>query len=286
MSTTFTDLESLTVTPADGIEFTVRVLPADAADAPVVLLLTAMAMKAKHYQHLAKAFHAQGLSVATVDLRAHGEAKPTLGEHKDFGYREMLETDMPAIVSAVEQRFPDAKLHLFGHSLGGQMALLFAAAQPQRIASVTVIGTGTVFWYAFGPRRWWEALSQIQYIGMVSRFKGHWPGGVLIPGAMPGRVMRDWSVHSLTSFYRPHRYNGLLRALPIPVLAISLSDDVLGPKSNVDFLVGRMPSAQVTQWHIDEASGVVNRDHFGWIKDSATIAPVVAQWQRTGELAG
>ena len=33
MSTTFTDLESLTVTPADGIEFTVRVLPADAADA-------------------------------------------------------------------------------------------------------------------------------------------------------------------------------------------------------------------------------------------------------------
>ncbi|WP_454197791.1 alpha/beta hydrolase family protein [Nocardia sp. Marseille-Q1738] len=286
----FTTLESTKVGTADGVTFTVRFLPAKKAGAPVVLILPAMAMKAKNYLPLAKELHAQGLSVAMTDLRAHGEAQPELGLHRDFGYREMLETDLPALVAAVRERFPEAPIHLFGHSLGGQLALLFTAAEPERIAGVTVIGTGTVFWWAFGARRWWEALSQIQWIGLVSRWKGHWPGGVLIPAPMPGGVMRDWSMHSLTSYYRPkgskRQYNTLLRTMTAPVLAISLSDDVLGPKSNVDFLVSRMPNARVTQWHIDENSPVDHRDHFLWVKDSPAIAARVATWIVAGELPG
>ncbi|WP_280299900.1 alpha/beta hydrolase family protein [Nocardia abscessus] len=286
----FTTLESTTVETADGVTFTVRFLASKKPGAPVVLILPAMAMKAKNYLPLAKELHAQGLSVATTDLRAHGEAKPELGLHRDFGYREMIETDLPALVAAVRTRFPEAPIHLFGHSLGGQLALLFAAAEPDRIAGVTVIGTGTVFWWAFGVRRWWEALSQIQWIGLVSRWKGHWPGGVLIPAPMPGGVMRDWSMHSLTSYYRPKgsklRYNSLLRELTAPVLVISLSDDVLGPKSNVDFLVSRMPKARVTHWHVDENSPVQHRDHFLWVKDSPAIAARVATWVVAGELPG
>ncbi|MFI9408518.1 alpha/beta hydrolase family protein [Nocardia gamkensis] len=286
----FTTLESTTVETADGVSFTVRFLASKKPGAPVVLILPAMAMKAKNYLLLAKELHSQGLSVATTDLRAHGEAEPELGLHRDFGYREMIETDLPALVAAVRTRFPEAPIHLFGHSLGGQLALLFTAAEPDRIAGVTVIGTGTVFWWAFGARRWWEALSRIQWIGLVSRWKGHWPGGVLIPAPMPGGVMRDWSMHSLTSYYRPkgskRRYNTLLRNLTAPVLAISLSDDVLGPKSNVDFLVSRIPNARVTQWHIDENSPVQHRDHFLWIKDAPAIAARVATWIVAGELPG
>ncbi|MFJ4659008.1 alpha/beta fold hydrolase [Nocardia sp. NPDC088792] len=283
----FGALESTEVATADGVTFTVRFLPAAESTAPVVLILPAMAMKARNYFALAKALHAQGLSVATVDLRAHGEAKPALGEHTDFGYREMIETDLPAIVGAVEQRLPSAPVHLFGHSLGGQIALLFAAAEPGRVAGVTVIGTGTVFWWAFGPRRWWEALSQIQWIGLVARAKGQWPGGVLIPAPMPGGVMRDWSMHSLTSYYRPRgtvrKYNSLLAAMTLPVLVISLSEDVLGPKSNVDFLVSRMPAARVARWHIDEHTPIRHRDHFQWVKDAPEIAAGVRGWISTGD---
>ncbi|MEV0709954.1 alpha/beta hydrolase family protein [Nocardia aurea] len=284
----FTALESVTVPTSDGVSFTVRFLPGPKADAPVVLIIPAMAMKARNYLALAKSLHAQGLSVATCDLRAHGEAVPPLGEHTDFGYREMLEIDMPALVAAVRKRFPSAPLHLFGHSLGGQLALLFAAAEPEKVAGVVTIGTGTVFWWAFGPRRWYEALSRIQWIGLVSRWKGHWPGGVLIPAPMPGGVMIDWSVHSLTSYYRPkgteRRYNRLLSRMTLPVLPISLSDDVLGPKSNVDFLVSRMPAARISRWHIDADSGIGHRDHFRWVEDSAAIAPIVAGWITAGEL--
>ncbi|GAA5061672.1 alpha/beta hydrolase family protein [Nocardia callitridis] len=284
----FNALESRRVETGDGCVLTLRFLPNSRPDAPVVLILPAMAVKAKTYLPLAKALHAQGLSVATVDLRAQGEATPPLGEHRDFGYLELLETDLPAVVAAVTERFTGAPIHLFGHSLGGQLALLFAAANPDRVAGVTVIGTGTVFWWAFGPRRWFEALSQIQWIGLIARWKGHWPGGVLIPAPMPGGVMRDWSWHSLTSYYRPkgtrRKYNSLLRELTAPVLAISLSEDVLGPKSNVDFLVSRMPSARVSRWHADENSTVAHRDHFLWVKDAPAIATKVASWIDSGRL--
>lgn len=276
----FAELDSTAVTTRDGTAFTVRFLHGSPDE--VVLILPAMAMKAKHYHALATSLHELGVSVATSDLRAQGEATPSLAEAADFGYREMIEIDLPAIVSAVRSEFPEARIHLFGHSLGGQLALLYAAAEPGQVDGIITIGTGTVFWYAFGPRRWWEALSQIQWIGLVSRWKGRWPGGVLIPAPMSGRVMRDWSMHSLTSYYRPkgtsRRYNSLLRRLTSPALVISLDEDVLGPKSNVDFLATRIPEAALERWHIDRTSGVHNLDHFGWVKDSDVIAARIAAW--------
>lgn len=280
----FTDLDSITVSTPDGATFTVRMLAQPNPSAPVVLILPAMALKAKFYFPLAAALHAGGLSVCTTDLRAQGESTPKLAEAPDFGYRELIETDLPLIVDAVRSAFPHAPLYLFGHSLGGQLALLHTAAAPEEISGVAVIGTGTVFWRAFGPKRWAEALFTIQAIGMVARLRGRWPGGMLIGGAMAGGVMVDWARHSLTSHYRPRGssrdYDALLRELKTPVLAISLDRDPLGPKSTVDFLCTRVPNADLTRLHLDASSGIEHLDHFEWIKDSVALADLTTPWFR------
>lgn len=279
-------LEAIGVTTPDGATFVVRLLPRSDPAAPVVLIVPAMIVPARFYLPLAKVLHAAGLSVAMVDLRAQGESTPALREAPNFGYRELVEVDLPAVADAVSRRFPRAPLHLFGHSLGGQVALLFTAANQDRIASITVIGTGTVYWKAFGPRHWLAALWKIQWIGLVAAVRGRWPGGVLIPGAMAGRVMTDWARHSRTGRFRPHGsdrdYDRMLRELAVPVLAISLEQDALGPKSNVDFLCGRLPAADVTRWHVGDGAGVAHRDHFEWIRDSAVIGAAVAAWISSG----
>ncbi|CAO5151523.1 putative alpha/beta hydrolase [Frankia sp. AiPs1] len=289
----FAALEALPVASEGGVGFVLRVLAADDPDAPVVLILPAMAMKAKFYLPLMRALHAAGVSVVSTDLRAQGESTPGLHDQPTFGYRELVEVDLARIVAAVHARFPGQRPYLLGHSLGGQLSLLYAAAtadphgRPDAgpgVAGVCVIGTGSVYWRAFAPRRWLSSFYQSQTIGVVARVRGHWPGGMVIGGAMAGRVMTDWARHARSGRYRPHGsrldYDRLLATLDLPVLVISLDADRLGPKPNVDYLCGRIPRAALARWHVTAASGVAHRDHFAWMKDVGVIGPAVAAWVR------
>ncbi|WP_236794642.1 alpha/beta fold hydrolase [Amycolatopsis sp. GM8] len=278
--------ESSTVETPDGASLALRVLPVADPAAPVVLVLPAMAIKAKFYLPLLKALHEAGLSAATVDLRAQGDSTPALGKGPDFGYRALIETDLPAVVDALGKRFPQAPLHLFGHSLGGQLALLYSAAEPDRVTSVTTIGTGSVYWRAFPVKRWAEMLVTAQYVGLLTRLRGRWPGGGGI-GPMTAGVMIDWARYARTGRFRPRgstrKYDDLLREVSLPFLAISLDRDRLGPESTVRFLYGRLRSASITRWHIEKSSGLTHIGHAAWIKDSDKVAPVVAAWITEGK---
>jgi predicted alpha/beta hydrolase len=274
-------LELSTVPTPDGASLVLRVLPHADPAAPVVLILPAMAIKAKYYLPLVTALQAAGLSAAVMDLRGQGNSKPAVGEGPGFGYRELIEVDLPAVVDALGKRFPQAPLHLFGHSLGGQLSVLYAAAEPDRVASITTIGTGSVYWRSFEPGSRLTVLAQVQSIGLVCRLRGRWPGGGGI-GPMTAGVMADWVRHSRTGRYRPRGstrdYDRLLHELSLPVLAISLDGDRLGPESTVRFLCERMPSAKLTRWHIDSSSGLKHIGHASWVKDSDVMAPAIVDW--------
>src|SRR5262249_33438862 len=68
-----------------------------------------------------------------VDFRGHGQSDPRPpGALYNF-------TDYLADVNAVIEHLGTDRIHLVGHSLGGAVALFFAAARPERIQSVTLI---------------------------------------------------------------------------------------------------------------------------------------------------
>ncbi|WP_067822021.1 alpha/beta hydrolase family protein [Nocardia inohanensis] len=285
----FDTLEALRVSvPASDIsaaaEFVVRVLPAADPAAPLLLVLPAIALKAKFYLPLAKSLHAAGFSTATVDLRAQGESTPPLGQARNYGYRQMLEADLPAILDALRERFPQAPLYLVGHSLGGQLSLLYSAANPGRVSGIITIATGVVYWRAFDISRWASVLYGSQYVGVVSRLRGVWPGGRIMGGPMAGGVMADWSWHALTGRYRPAgsklNYDRLLAESATPTLMVSFEGDPLGPKSTVDHLAGRLRTARPARWHVGPGDGIANLDHFAWIKDSPALGIRFAEWIR------
>ncbi len=280
--------EAIHVTTDGNVTFVIRLLEHDDPTVPVVLILPAMGMKAKFYRPLAKALFTAGLSAATCDLRAQGESTPGLREQPTFGYRELLEVDLPAILAALRARLPQAPVYLFGHSLGGQLALLYTASAPKEIAGACVIATSSVYWRSFIPRHRLGALWKGQIIGLVSRIRGYWPGGMVIAAPMAGGVMTDWARHIRNGRYQPRGttrdYNAALRTFDLPVLVISLDGDPLGPRSNVDFLCGKMSNARLTQWHIEDGSGVTVHDHFAWIKSSDIIGSAAATWITEGSL--
>ena len=73
------------------------------------------------------------LRVLALDFRGHGESSH-LPEGLGYEVGQYL-ADVHAVLA--HERFP--RVHVVGHSLGGVVALAYAAAQPARVASVTCI---------------------------------------------------------------------------------------------------------------------------------------------------
>jgi len=99
---------------------------------PAVLLLHGWLDHAHGFDWLCDALPGGTRSVA-LDFRGHGQS-----EHQSPGTSYAL-VDYVADVSAAHEALREPRLHLVGHSLGGTVALLFAAARPDAVATLTLV---------------------------------------------------------------------------------------------------------------------------------------------------
>jgi len=116
--------------PAYGLKL--HALERNPRGSQVVLLLHGWLDHAHSFDWLCDALPPSLRSVA-LDFRGHG-----LSEHQSPGSSYAL-ADYVADVNAAHEALREGRLHLVGHSLGGTIALMFAAARPDAVASVTTI---------------------------------------------------------------------------------------------------------------------------------------------------
>jgi pimeloyl-ACP methyl ester carboxylesterase len=102
---------------------------------PAVLVLHGFAARwrAEQWESLLRAL--PGHRVIGIDVPGHGRsAKP----HDAGAYGELLVDDIARVLDALGEN----RVHLIGYSMGGIIALKTAAALPERVASLTLIGQG------------------------------------------------------------------------------------------------------------------------------------------------
>lgn len=268
---------------AEGTSFTILSWPAVASaaagdgPAPVLLVEPAMGMPAGYYERLCAAFADAGLNAVLTELRGHegpndGPGGRIPSHRYDFGYREML-ADLDASVAEAERQFPGAPIVLLGHSMGGQIAIAYVAAQPGRIAGLVLIGSGTPYWRRFGV----ALLPIAPLFVLTGQVLGHFPGTLFkFAGRESKGLIRDWGRLALTG-----RLTGATRAqldaVTLPVLAFTIAGDSLAPADSVRGLVDQVPHADVAWEHLDE-EGI---DHFKWARRPETVIPLITGWLRT-----
>ncbi|MEJ2385139.1 MAG: alpha/beta fold hydrolase [Xanthomonadales bacterium] len=287
----------LTVIPcraADGATSTLRAGSAGnlAAGSPLMLATPAMGLEGSFYEPLAIPFADAGLRLVTMDLRGHGTSSVRAGRGSDFGYRELLELDWPAAIAVCRTAYPDAPVVLLGHSLGGQVSVLFAGANPDSVAAVVTVATGSIWWRAFPPPRRYGFLLATQFIAATGRLLGSYPGHRIgFGGHEASRLVRDWAYPARTGRYRAEGsdidYEDTLSDTACPVLLITVAGDDFAPPSAADHLAGKLPADRATRRHLDHAVFARSRNaHFGWVKHGGTIAETVAPWLAEHHIAG
>ena len=89
----------LTVDFADGSSTTLTLFRTGRPGAPGVLFLPAMGVEAVYYEVLADTLVEEGVDVALCDLRGHGRSSVRPSRRTNFGYREILELELPRIAT-------------------------------------------------------------------------------------------------------------------------------------------------------------------------------------------
>ena len=250
----------------------------------VVICFPAMGVNASYYAPFAEALAEQGISVVTADLRGHGLSTLRADWKTDFGYREIVSYDFPAIIDAVHEKFQDRDIFLLGHSLGGQLSMLYTGTKPESVRGLILIAASSPYFRGWPFPKNIGLLVYEQFLYGVARLVGHLPGQSLGFGGREARtLMRDWSRQGLTGKYRPlgddRDFEELMSKLTLPVLSISFSDDTYGPEKSVLHLLNKMSRVDISHSLLTPADlGVEKVGHFGWVKFPGKIVPRIAGW--------
>jgi predicted alpha/beta hydrolase len=252
---------------------------------PVVLCLPAMGAAADYYRPFADALARAGMLAALLDLRGQGRSSVRARRGDDFGYREILELDLPTASAELRRAFPGRRLYIAGHSLGGQLALFFAARHSHLVDGLVLVAAGTAFCSDW-PSAFERAVFRLMTAGI--RAAAHvlpwYPGSRLgFGGDQPKRLMRDWGRVTSEGIYRPEGadfdYEAAARRFSLPVLSIGIREDPVAPASARDALLRRAPLARLSRVEVD---GVRHhrrwKRHFSWARSPEEIVLEMRKW--------
>ncbi|MFD4034713.1 alpha/beta fold hydrolase [Streptomyces sp. NPDC058637] len=217
--------------------------------------------------------------------RDRAQFGPGLPQGLPFGYADLLETELPGVVDSVCEEFGTDRIVLAGHSLGGQLGLLFAAVSDR--VSHTVRHRGE--WFVVVPRG--------AGIGAAGRFLGlrlilattllwgYLPGWFPFAGREARRLVRDWGHEGLTGRYRVLGsgvdYEAALARSCVPALFITFPGDRYVPGACASHLVAELRSARVTECRIPaERLGLARSDHFRWAARPQEVVREAVEWLR------
>jgi predicted alpha/beta hydrolase len=253
--------------------------------APVCLCLPAMGASASYYRPFAHALaRALAGTVVLADLRGQGQSELRANHGARFGYREIVEQDVPALIDTLAARFRHRPLFVIGHSLGGQLATLSAVHRQEQLAGLVLLAAGTAHYRAWPREHRWRARLAVHCIRAAAALLPWYPGTVLgFGGDQPRRLMRDWSYNALTGKYQcagsTIEYESRLAELRLAVLAVTIREDPVAPAGAVSELLAKLPQAERKRL---EVAGVLSdgpwRRHFSWARRPEVVLGPIVQW--------
>ena len=121
---------------SDGAEIFLRHWLPNGPVQQVVLGLHGIGNHSGYHHRAGEAFADAGIAYYAVDLRGNGLTRTP---HGDLPSERRLYDDLDDVLGQLAQRHPEARLYALGHSLGGAMAIVWAAKRRPPIARLIIL---------------------------------------------------------------------------------------------------------------------------------------------------
>ena len=123
-------------TSRSGISLNFYDWPAENARA-IICLLHGLGEHLGRYEHVANFFGAHGFATLGFDNQGHGKSAGKRGHCN--GLVSMMD-DVDALLFKANERYPGKPIVLYGHSLGGNLALNYVLRRPCHVAGLIATG--------------------------------------------------------------------------------------------------------------------------------------------------
>ena len=267
--------EDIALQAQDGHACTlIACIPAQASSA--LLWIPALGVAARHYLPFAALLARRGMAVFVHEWRGNGSSSLRAGRRHDWGYHELLDTDLPLSHTALQARLPDIPHRIGGHSLGGQLAACHLGQHPDAFARLWLVGSGTPYWRTFPTPRGYALPFFYRFAPWLARACGALPGRRLGFGGDEARsLIADWARVGLSGRYRaagwPVDLEAGLRRVRTPIDGVLFDDDGLAPESSLRALMAKMPDAPARVHTLHHAALGTRADHFAWMKQPQAV---------------
>jgi predicted alpha/beta hydrolase len=195
----------------------------------------------------------RSIAVLWPDLRGHGLSGPRAEDGGNWGYDDLVEFDVPALVNAARSRLPGLPVFAVGHSLFGHVALAHATRYP----TVPLDGIAMISCNMCNPEWHRRPLSWLKKGVLIQILTGI---GVLV-GRFPARRFRIGSndealgyVQDFARFWRigdwrardGFSYHEALSSIRIPIRAwVGAGDHLMSPPDDARGLIAPVPGARL-----------------------------------------
>ena len=275
----FENKADLQIVSIDGFRNNISIYqPFYIRNAPVIIIMPALGVKAKFYDSFAKKLKDKGYIVVTTDLR--GTGKSAINPRKrNFGYHEIISFDWSVIIEKINKHFPNNKIYLLGHSLGGQLNTLYASQHQQLISGLLLVASCSVYYKGWNFPLNLGVLFGTQAAGLLVKMLGYFPGKkVGFAGTEAKNVILDWAYNARTGKYKllnsKIAFEDDFSKIKLPVLAISFEADKLAPKKAVNILCSKMENATINNVHYSKT----DLDHFNWVSKNDFVVETINNW--------
>lgn len=236
----------------------------------VIIIASATGVKQNYYSLFAEFLSQKGYEVITFDYYGIGNSKKGEINKLNISATQWGANDLTAIIKYCKIKFPNNKLIVIGHSMGGQ--LIGLSPLGNQINKIILIASQSGYW------RFWKGLGKIQmlflwyiFIPTLSRIFGFFPGKKLgIMENLPKQMALEWSRWGKSSNYlfdHINETNLSYSRFKGKLISYSIDDDAYAPKSAVDWLTNKYESAQSYRKHIfPKKFSVPKIGHFGIFK--------------------